>query len=344
MALLKFDGFDGAAPADLAALFGYVVGGSVGANTGRFASSLNATALGWAGDNTTDYLEIPFGASKSQFVVGIAFQAANNTAIQRVATFRNGATESFNIVKDTNGRLNIRGGTSTSNLATGTQVLTGGQWYYIEVKFDYPGAGNPTVTVRVNGSTDVTYTGSLNAQTALTLVRFGASFSTVICPVSMLLDDFYLLDFTGGQNNDFLGDVRVELVVPTSEYANDGFTANTGTTYEAVDEANQDGDTTYIHGNADGDSIDFGVSELSNTPTAIFGVAVQAVAKKTDVGVRSIRTRITSDGNTANGSDAPLTTSYTASAPQIVELDPDGNVAWTRAAVEAATIGVEVTN
>lgn len=344
MALLKFDGFDGASTADLASLFGYVVGGSVGVNTGRFASSLNSTALGWDGNNTTDYLEIPFGASKSQFVVGIAFQAANNTAVQRVATFRNGSTEAFNIVKDTSGKLNIRAGTSTTSLATGTQVLAGGQWYYLEVKFDYTGSGNPTVTVKVNVSTDVTYSGSTNSQTSITLVRFGASFSTIICPVSMLLDDFYFLDFTGAQNNDFLGDVRVELVVPASESANVGFAANTGTTYEAVDDVNQDGDTTFIHGNADGDSIDFSVTDLSNTPTTIFGVAVQAVAKKTDVGVRSIRTRITSAGNTANGSDAALTTSYTASSPQIVELNPDGNVAWTRSAVEAATIGVEVTN
>lgn len=344
MALLKFDGFDGAAVADLSTLFGYTVGGSASIQTGRFSGSFNAQSLQWAGNNTTDYLGIPFGASKTQFVVGIAFQAANNTAIQRVATFRNGATEVFNIVKDTAGRLNIRAGTSTTNLATGTQVFSGGSWYYVEIKFDYTGAGNPTASVRVNGTLDVTYTGSLNAQTQCTLVRYGASFSTTGCPAMMLLDDFYLLDFSGAQNNDFLGDVRVEMVVPTSEAANTGFAANTGTAYGAVDEGQQDGDTTYVHGNAVGDSIDFGVGDLSNTPTAIYGVAVQAVAKKTDAGVRSLRTRLTSDASTANGSTATLSTSYSATTPQIVELDPDGNVAWTRASVEAATIGVEITD
>lgn len=344
MALLKFDGFDGASVADLTALFGYTIGGSASATTGRFSGSLNAQALSWAGNNTTDYFEIPFGGSKTQFVVGIAFQAANNTALQRVATFRNGATEAFNIVKGTDGKLNIRAGTSTTNLATGTITLTGGQWYYLEIKFNYTGAGNPTVTTRVNGSADVTYSGSLNAQTSLTLVRYGASFSTIICPVTMLLDDFYLLDLSGAQNNDFLGDVRVEMVVPTAESSNTGFAANTGTTPAAVDDATQDGDTTYIHGNADGDIIKFEVGDLSNTPTAIYGVSVQAVAKKTDTGVRSVRTTLTSDGNNVNGSTVTLTTSYAATTPQIAELDPDGNVAWTRAAVEAALIGVEVTD
>lgn len=344
MALIKFDGFDGATVAELSSLYGYTVGGSPSLATGRYPGSLNSRSLLWAGGNTTDYLEVPFGSSKSQFVIGIAFQAANNTALQRVITLRNGATEAVNIVKSTGGLLQVRAGTSTTTLATGTQVLSGGQWYYLEIKFDYTGSGNPTVTVRVNGTTDVTYNGSLNAQTAITLVRFGFSFSTVICPVNMYLDDFYLLDFTGSVNTNFLGDVRVEMVVPAAEDSNTGFAANTGTTYEAVDDATQDGDTTYIHGNAVNDNIAFDVSTLSNTPTAIYGVAVQAVAKKTDSGVRAVRTNLTSSASTSNGSSATLTTSYAATAPQIVEQDPNGNIAWTRAAVEAAKIGVEVTN
>lgn len=342
MALLKFDGFDGAAPAELASLYGFVVGGSPTAAAGRFAGSLNAQSMQWAGGVTGDYLEVPFGSAKDVWVIGFAFQCANNTVQQRVLTARNGATECFNIVKTTGGLLTIRQGTSTTTLATGTQVLTGGQWYYVEVKFNYPGSGNPTATVKVNGTTDVTYTGSLGAQTACTLARIGGSFSSVVAPPTLKVDDLYLLDNTGSQNNDFLGDCRVELVTPDTENANTGFSANTGTTPAAVDDVTQDGDTTYIFGTAAADIINFTVTDLSNTPTAIFGVSVQAVAKKTDAGTRTLRTNLTSGATKVDGSAATLTTTYAATTPQIIALDPDGSIPWTRASVEAAKIGVEI--
>lgn len=342
MALLQFDGFDGTTAAELSSLYGYTVGGTPTMVAGRFAGAFNSQAVQFSGNNTTDYLDIALGATLTQYVTGCAIQFANNTAEQRILTGRNGATEAWNIVKSTGGILSIRAGTSVTNLATGTTALTGGTWYYLEVKHNYTGAGNPTLTVRVNGVDEVTYTGSLNGVTANTKVILGASFSTIICPPTFKIDDRYLVDFTGSTNNDFLGDVRVELLVPDSETSNSGFTANTGTTFGAVDDATQDGDTTYVHGNAVSSAIKFGVSNLSDTPSTIFGVSVQAVAKKTDAGTRNIKTALLSDATTVSGSTQTLTTSYAAGPVQIAELDPDGNVAWTQAAVQAVSIGIEI--
>lgn len=344
MAVIHMEGFDGLTTAQFAAL-GYTMAGSGALGTGRYASSLNSKALGFTGDNTTDNFIMPFPAAKTQVVYGFAFQHNSNAALQRVVTFRNGAAaECFNLVKDTNGRLNVRAGASTTDLATGTQVLAPGTYYFIEVKFDYPGAGNPTVTVRVNGTTDVTYTGSLNAQTQIDRCIHGFSFSTIVCPTSMVLDDIYIVDYTGSDNIDFLGDCRVELMVPDSTSAVTGFTpTGAATDHEAVDDYTHDGDTTYTAGTAVGHEVDFGTTALSNEPSGIFAVAIQAVAKKTDVGTRSIQTRITSDASTAASANRTLTNSYAFTPLQIVERDPDGNVPWTRAQLEAATIGVEVT-
>lgn len=343
MAVIHMEGFDGITTAQFTDL-GYSMAGSGALGTGRFASALNSKALGFTGGNTTDNFVMPLPAAKTQFVYGFAFQHTSNGAAQRVLTARNGATEAFNIVKDTNGRLTIRAGTSTTTLATGTQVLATGTYYFIEVKFNYTGAGNPTVTVRINGTADVTYTGSLNAQTQITQVVHGFSFSTVVCPSGMVIDDIYIVDFTGSDNTDFLGDCRVELMVPDSTAAVTGF-APTGaaTDHEAVDDYTHDSDTTYTAGTAVGHEVDFGTTALSNEPSGIFAVAIQAVAKKTDVGTRSIQTRITSDASTAASANRTLTNSYAFTPLQIVERDPDGNVPWTRAQLEAATIGVEVT-
>lgn len=343
MAVIHMEGFDGLTTAQFTDL-GYTMAGSGALGTGRFASALNSKALGFTGNNTVDNFVMPFPASKSQFVYAFAFQHTSSAVVQRVISFRNGATEAFNLVKSTGGQLQLRAGTSTLTLATGTQVLAPSSYYFVEVKFDYTGVGNPTVTVRVNGTTDLTYTGSLNAQTTITTAIHGFSFSTIVCPTGMAIDDIHILDFTGPDNTDFLGDTRVELMVPASTAAVTGFTpTGAATDHEAVDDLTHDGDTTYTAGTAVGHEADFGTTALSNEPSGIFAVAIQAVAKKTDVGTRSIQTRITSDASTAASASRTLTNSYAFTPLQIVERDPDGNVPWTRAQLEAATIGVEVT-
>lgn len=344
MALLHFDGFDGLAIADLGPLGGYTPTGTLTMVTGRFPSFNSQAVQTGAAANTTDGLTITH-APKAIVTYGLAVRFGSLAAAYRVLSGRNGATESFNIVRNTAGRLVIRSGTSVTDVAVGTQVLANSQWYYMEVQFNYPGSGNPTVTVRVNGSVDVTNSSTFGSVTTLDRVVAGFSFSTVQVAPSFSIDDLYILDSLGTDNNTFLGDVRVELLVPSSTSFNDGFTpTGAATNHEATDEALQDGDTTFTSATAVGRDIDFGMTDLSNTPSAIFGVAVQTVGMKTDVGIRTTTSRLKSGAATATGAAHTLTsTAYTASPLQIIERDPDGNIAWTRPKLEAAVVGVEIT-
>lgn len=344
MSLLHFDGFDGLAVADLAPLGGYIPTGTLTMVAGRFPS-FNSQAVQTGGAaNTTDGLTVVH-APRAIVTYGLAVRFGGSAATYRVLSGRNGATESFNLVRNTAGRLVIRSGTSVTDVAVGTQVLTTGQWYYLEVQFNYPGSGNPTVTVRVNGGVDITNSSTFGSAVQLDRVVLGFSFSTVQVAPSFTVDDLYILDNAGAVNTTFLGDVRVELLAPATTDFNDGFTpTGAATNHEAVDEALQDGDTTYAFGTAVGQGIDFTIAPLTNVPSAIFAVAVQSIGKKTDVGVRSTTTRLKSAAATATGTAHTLTsTEYTASPFQIVETDPDGGIAWTRAKVEAAKIGVEIT-
>lgn len=344
MSLLHFDGFDGLAVADLAPLGGYIPTGTLTMVAGRFPS-FNSQAVQTGGAaNTTDGLTVVH-APRAIVTYGLAVRFGGSAATYRVLSGRNGATESFNLVRNTAGRLVIRSGTSTTDVAVGTQVLTTGQWYYLEVQFNYPGSGNPTVTVRVNGGADITNSSTFGSAVQLDRVVLGFSFSTVQVAPSFSIDDLYILDSLGTDNTTFIGDVRVELLVPTATSFNDGFTpTGAATNHEAVDDATPDGGTTYASATAVGKDIDFDMTDLSNTPSAIFGVAVQTVGMKTDVGVRSTTSRIKSGASTVTGTAHTLSsTTYTASPLQIVERDPDGNIAWTRPKLEAAVVGVEIT-
>ena len=342
---MHFDGFDGIAVSDLATLGPYTPTGTLVMVAGRYAS-LNAQAVQTsAAANTSDGLTVNH-AVKAIVLYGFACSFGGSAAIYRIFSGRNGATEAFNLVRNTTGTISLRAGTSTTALATSAAVLTSNSnFYYVEVEFNYPGSGNPTVNVRVNGTVVLTYTGSLNSVVSLNRCVYGFSFSTVQVAPAFTVDDIYILDTLGAVNNAFLGDVRVELLTPAATDFNDGFTpTGAATNHEAVDEALQDGDTTYAFGTAVGQDIDFTIAPLTNVPSAIFAVAVQSIGKKTDVGVRSTTTRLKSAAATATGTAHTLSDSaYTASPFQIVETDPDGGIAWTRAKVEAAKIGVEIT-
>jgi hypothetical protein len=84
--------------------------------------------------------------------------------------------------------------------------------------------------------------------------------------------------------------------------------------------------------------------ELPNHPASgneVFGIRVTSWARKDDAGAASFRNGIFSDATVANGADQALSTSY-ASYSDIFQDDPDGDVQWTTAAIDALKVQVEV--
>jgi hypothetical protein len=72
----------------------------------------------------------------------------------------------------------------------------------------------------------------------------------------------------------------------------------------------------------------------------VYAVQVQAYAKKDDAGAASYRVGINSNSNVENGPDVSPGTGYAATFA-IWDLDPDGDVAWDEAAVNALKVRVE---
>lgn len=126
-------------------------------------------------------------------------------------------------------------------------------WYYLELKvtdFVTSAAGN--VTFRVNGTALGTSGAVITASTGTLVNRIslnkGVSASSLMTSgQEVWWDDLWWGVLTGGYPIDFLGDVRVECVRPAGAGTHDGWSKSAGTVgLDLVDEATEDGDTTYI--------------------------------------------------------------------------------------------------
>ena len=217
---------------------------------------------------------------------------------------------------------------------TTADVLTYGQWHYIEIKLNiHPTTGS--YEIKVDGVTQLSNTG-LETDTG----RTGANiqmFSTGSGSVTYL-DDMYFCDNTGAQNNDFLGDCNVVAIDPNSDVTTEW--GSTGTPhYSEIDENPSDEDTTYIETGSPSAVDLWGFENVTSLYGAIFGI--QVCGESTRIG-DAIDLRIVSGATTSDdvGVDNtvyndPDYVTYT----RIVELDPNTSSTWTLSNLNAAQFG-----
>lgn len=226
---------------DIASDNGYTTSGAgpdVLAGIGRFGdAAMNV--------DVARILSIPWNTKTADttVIVGMSFIINNNTTLSDVvliagATTSGGAVYHFS-VKWSGGYLRVFN-------SAGTQVATGecqsGAYHTLEVKCLMTNSG--TITVRLNGVDICTAVASdfLNTTTTLGFIQFLGGLGTVY------LDWLYLLDSTGSELNDFLGDFRVEQVVPDADGVTALWTPSAGSNYQCIDDAlgSYDDDSTYI--------------------------------------------------------------------------------------------------
>lgn len=134
---------------------------------------------------------------------------------------------------------------------------------------------------------------------------------------------------------------RVATFVPISDIEKD-WTPSTGAdNYAMVDELTADSDTTYNSANTVGARDRFGLSQMTFNPDQIYAVMVACAARKEDVATRRIASILDSGGVEVQMPDNYLSTNWTWDR-HILELNPDGNIPWTKTAVNALTLGYEL--
>jgi hypothetical protein len=247
-------------------------------------------------------------------------------------------------------RLNTDGTISATRggvlLGTTTFALSGPNTYYIELKVTVdPSAG--VVVIKVNESTKLNLTGqNTRATTNSTANNFAIgkviSLGTNNPSITVDHDDLYICDTSGSVNNDFIGDVRVQAILPDGAGSTTQWTPNgAGSNYQCVDESDPNDDTDYVSSANAGDVDTYSFSNVTPTTGTVAGVQWLGCARKDDAGVRTIAPAIRSGGTNYFGGNQNIGTSYTYYL-EVLETNPDTTGAWTISEVNAAEFGQKV--
>jgi hypothetical protein len=244
---------------------------------------------------------------------------------------------------DVNGHLVLTRGASGTILATGTKVLSGGVWYYIELKAKIASGTSGTYEVHIDGVSEFS-SGAANTQSTGNAYADGFQFGRfddwANVSANPLFSDFYVADTQSGQVTDFLGDVRVQYRAPNGNGNSSQFTGSDGNStdnYLLVDEHPPNDDTDYVEDSTVGHKDTYTFEDLSSTSGSVYAVQIGQYAKKTDAGTRKIQSIARLSGTEVNSADEVLSASYQYFF-DIRETKPGGGV-WTVTDVNNAEFG-----
>ena len=227
MALLYTDGFD---VGDFALRWPYSSGTYTTSTTTRFGtgmsvSQVNGFSSNYIGKSITPSARVYIGFAMNMLLVPgtiLKTYTDNGTTTQITVTLNNGG--SFSLVK----------GTSTVLATSAAGLYPAGTWQYIELCAAIHGTTG-YCELRINGGTVASFTGNTrNGGTSLNIDRFDI-LRTSAGSEANYWDDLYVCDSTGTTNNNFLGDIQVQTLIPTGSGASTQFTpTGAATNWRAV--------------------------------------------------------------------------------------------------------------
>jgi len=244
------------------------------------------------------------------------------------------------------GGIIVKRGSTT--IATTTKQLPINRWTRIEIKMFIDNSVG-TVEMRVDGEVYIDFTGDTQStvNAAIDQVGLYAPLLLSFTPIpDVYWDDVVIMDDTGAINNDFIGDVNIEVLIPDGDSAQIDFTpTGAGTTNaDRVDDglAGPDDDTTYVESLTVGHKDRYTVADLTTSNiSSIHAVQNSSCMKKDSAGAVTAGMVVLSNVTESVINTQPLSTSY-AYVQGIQETDPDTATAWTESGVNAMEIGQTV--
>jgi hypothetical protein len=341
MSLLFIDGFDHYVTADFTKKWNSTNNSpTIGTTSGRRGGGAFVCAGG------SKYLTKTLAASSS-WVIGFAYKPTTLPSSQgSLIWILDAGTPQCALNLNPDGTLAVVRSTGTA-VTDGTSVfaLAVDTFYYIEFKVtiaDSISAG--TCKVRINGVDVITVATSQDLKATANTTANSFWIGTVSSSSGQgIVDDLYVCDGAGSTNNDFLGDVRVDTLYPTSDGNYSQFTCSTGSSHFALVDETAPNTSDYNIGSTVSDRDSYGMGNLTPlTSQTVYGVQVNAALLKDDAGSKSVATFVRSNTTNSDGASVPLGTSQIY-VSQVFETNPDGAVAWTETTVNAMEAGVKVT-
>jgi len=296
-------------------------------------------------DNFTNDVRKGFPGAET-IVVGFAWKTANLVNNRNILGIQGHGVNHVTLQMTSTGAIRItRSGSTEIGISAGGLVSTA-TWYYIEFKVKISNTVG-TIEVRLDGDTIINET-ALDTLGSGVAEAQGISFNGNGTTNATWIDDVYVLDVSGGAPyNDFLGDSRVDAVMPDG----DGFSSGFDTTFPAsptnhfskVDEIPPDDETTYNETNTanDIDLFDYAAMPTITGGATVWAVQLSIFLKKLDAGPASFRAVTRPTSTTFNGTTQFPPTDYVY-AHELYVTNPQTAAEWTESEVDAAEFGVEV--
>lgn len=222
-------------------------------------------------------------------------------------------------------------------------VISDASWHWVELKFT-PGtdATSGTIEARVNGNVVITEQTGIDTFQSTSAAGVDHIF-LIGAEEGARFDDILLMDATGTEMNGYLGDTRITTLTPNSDGSTTNWTASAGADYQCVDDtpSGANDDTDYVAASAAA-VTQLQMSNFGDNPTTVNCVQVRTRSKKTNAGDRTYRANIISNGNTEAGTTMGFGHSYSWRRNGIFPLNPDGDVTWSKAAVDALQVELEL--
>jgi hypothetical protein len=354
MTLLKFDGFEGySSPADAVGTNGIVQSYSrvgdwsyqTGRNNGK-CSRFKATNL----FQGIIYLNVPIIDSAYVGILGFAMKHTHsfeNTSLSNpTCVFGPDQFSNMKCYLNDSGVFTF-GVWTGSFVESGTIQLNIDQWYYVEMKFKC----NNTVGIgqfRLDEQLLIDFSGDTkNSSTSDLNIDYGyliSGYNYTDGEQWVEFDDVYIADDQGTENNDFLGDIRIDVINPNGAGNYSQLTPSAGNNYECIDETGFD-ESDYVEGITPGnkDSYTYASVPTDLDDTAIYAVQIRSNAQRTaptdNIKINPfIRTGSTDYSQT----DLDLGDSFRESQGDIIIEDPSDSGDWTQAKINACEFGMEV--
>ena len=334
MTLLFLDSFDHYDTGDITKKWNSVLGCAIGGGYGR-----NGTAgiFLWGAGNT--YITKTLLSSYTTLITGFAIQFTTALTNAVFLQLRDAGTVQVDLRLNADGTMSIR--RNGTVLGTSTESVLLDRWYFVEFKvLINNGAG--TIDLRVN---EISWISEVAQDTQVTanntaneIVLFHPNVGT-----QFYIDDLHVMDDSGAVNNDFIGDYRVEALLPNgagNAAQWDRFPDTGEANYEDVDETPSDDDATYCYQNAAGlPQLDTHLMEnLVTTAGLVAGVQTLLDARKDDAGSVTIQPVFRQGAADYVQSSVNLGDNYRYER-EIVESDPDTAAAWTVAGINSVEFG-----
>lgn len=300
--------------------------GRNGGNALRFTDSSNLTKI--------------IGGTAAHIVAGFATLRSalfNGSALCKF--IENGVAIHVSIYPGTDGVLRVYRADGGTLLATASHAMVVGTYYFVEVDLtvhDTTGA----VDVWVNGELWASASG-VDTKNGGTGYIDAMSFHHANGNNQTSVDDWYILDTAGADNNARLGDCKVEVLHPTGAGATTDWTPSAGSNWQDVDEAATNGDTDYVSSATPGDVDTYAYGNLATGAGVVFAVQHLLSIRKDDAGARTARPLSRVGGTDYPGVTRAVFDTYTYDV-QIEEENPDTAAPWTIADVNGAEFGVEL--